>query len=626
MKIERIENFEDIKVTPPPIETIIEPEILSWPDYISDNPKFIEQVKDRQRLIYILNIITSKIDKPNISIDEAFSDDKLSENEITELYKSLSHLLDDLDYKRALLYIPFEFIPGIKILSNTNLYNSAKKFLDSYMNAWYSMLNIHDVRANFIDGDVLEIEKRTGDLPRVVKVAHLIPKLIEKKMLKIEDVLKLLDETTDQVLQQSIIDTIPVLYDLNLINIEQISTLKSLNPTEIFNEITSYKKNQKQRLNISLESLEEKIQLEFNNIDTKEYHDVTEKRTEWLKEQDKNKIIESLSDQISLDIIENKLEIIDENFSEFKTLTQKVLIEGVRKAIEIKTEDDMVMAKNIYIKYKPILHLLWKKNTYEIRSDLLKLFRRLYWLKIVDPVEISDLDITTPDLSESFSKNIKSIESETEKIKSIINTIKTNQTLSRFVYPVVIIYGSKIKGYGSENSDVDVAIIIKPNTPISKQEEIEKEIETLFENKQIKGVIPEFWLDDMGEYFTIHNFSNHNTIFGEKWWTYVLFGGLWEGDESAILELRNKLLAPYFRETDEIIHGHNARELYLEELERDTLQYRLMHKGYERFYPSFNPIKKLHSHRIDGESAFWDSGYRRMAIKLFASRVFLPKI
>ncbi len=113
---------------------------------------------------------------------------------------------------------------------------------------------------------------------------------------------------------------------------------------------------------------------------------------------------------------------------------------------------------------------------------------------------------------------------------------------------------------------------------------------------------------------------------GERSWTHVLFGGVWEGNKEAIDELREKLLVPYFSNTKTIIHGREARGLYLEELERDTLQYRLMHKGYERFYPPRGGIDAPHADRIDGKSVFWDSGYRAMAIKLFASRVFLPKV
>jgi len=85
-------------------------------------------------------------------------------------------------------------------------------------------------------------------------------------------------------------------------------------------------------------------------------------------------------------------------------------------------------------------------------------------------------------------------------------------------------------------------------------------------------------------------------------------------------------LAPYLRETDKKIMNREARGLYLEEMERDILQYRLMHKGYERFFPPAGGLHSAHADKVDGESMFWDSGYRQLATKLFASRVFLPKI
>jgi hypothetical protein len=86
------------------------------------------------------------------------------------------------------------------------------------------------------------------------------------------------------------------------------------------------------------------------------------------------------------------------------------------------------------------------------------------------------------------------------------------------------------------------------------------------------------------------------------------------------------VLVGYMFETDEQIRGHSARSAYLEEIERDMLQYRLMHKGYERHYPPYGGINTPHADLIDGKSTFWDSGYRQTAIRLFASQVFLPKI
>ena len=73
----------------------------------------------------------------------------------------------------------------------------------------------------------------------------------------------------------------------------------------------------------------------------------------------------------------------------------------------------------------------------------------------------------------------------------------------------------------------------------------------------------------------------------------------------------------------------NKRINWLRQLELEALQYRLMHKGYSRFYPlnaMAETTKTQNSFLIDSESAFWDSGYRRLATKLFISRVFLPAI
>jgi hypothetical protein len=60
-------------------------------------------------------------------------------------------------------------------------------------------------------------------------------------------------------------------------------------------------------------------------------------------------------------------------------------------------------------------------------------------------------------------------------------------------------------------------------------------------------------------------------------------------------------------------------------MERDTLLYRLMHKGYEQFFPRFGGDED-YANRVDGESMFWDSGYRWLATRLFVNRVFLPII
>jgi hypothetical protein len=70
--------------------------------------------------------------------------------------------------------------------------------------------------------------------------------------------------------------------------------------------------------------------------------------------------------------------------------------------------------------------------------------------------------------------------------------------------------------------------------------------------------------------------------------------------------LGERLLMPYLRETNEAV-----RDVWLREMERDLLQYRLLHRGYERFH-------------VPRDDVFLDDGYRMTASTLYASHVFIP--
>lgn len=136
-----------------------------------------------------------------------------------------------------------------------------------------------------------------------------------------------------------------------------------------------------------------------------------------------------------------------------------------------------------------------------------------------------------------------------------------------------------------------------------------------------------FWLEDVkGDgNLSVHDWETPTTVDAESTWTHVLFGASWHGDNDTIVMLHKKLLTNYFYDPETMTKGKPTHERWLEELERDALQYRLLHKGYERYHPVHTTQSK-HSSNIDGESVFWDEGYRRTATKLFISRVFLPNL
>jgi hypothetical protein len=91
-------------------------------------------------------------------------------------------------------------------------------------------------------------------------------------------------------------------------------------------------------------------------------------------------------------------------------------------------------------------------------------------------------------------------------------------------------------------------------------------------------------------------------------------------------ELYANFLPGFLDSVGKTLVGRDARMVWLGELERDVLQYRLMHKGYRRFFPPRGGIDRFRAQGLDPESVFWDSGYRRLATKLFVSRVFLPQL
>jgi len=442
-----------------------------WPKSIA------AQTAQRKELIERLSDVIDRLPKPDMALETAINQGHVTKEQVAKLYTALSELLEsDQDYKRLVLYLPFEFLP-----------KAPERFRQAYLKTWKRSLSIHDVRANFVDGDIIEEEQQAGNLPRVVKAAHLIPKLIENGFMEVKDILTLMEESDDQLLKESIADTLPVLADLGFLAEKEIRPrVKQIQPEPKF---------------------------------------ITEKRKAWLE---------------------------------------------------------------------------WKKQ------------------KAVQPHQLSI--IGDRHLAGPFSKNLELME-EMRDIEKMVASVESNPELSKFIYPVAAIFGSRFNGYGEKNADIDIAIFVRPGTSFSNRARLQKLLKETFAHEKIKNdEIIEFWLIKKGDRLQVCDFAEWDVSLGERYWTHILFGGAWVGSDDAMRGLREKLLIPYMYDDGE------ARRLYLEDLEQSTLQYRLMHKGYERFFPPYGGIHTKHSDEIDGKSIFWDSGFRQLATRLFISRVFLPKI
>ena len=640
---EQAQEFDKTKIlNAPAIESFssIETARQVWPEEVTKIPEFMEQIETRRLLNSRLDAIMSALPRPDVSLQDAMQNGTISEKQAAELYESLAAVIENPDYQRAILYIPFEFLPNdngnVQPISET-LKSATSIFKLAYMKAWQNLLGVQDVRANFVDGDVLETEYRNGDLPRVVKAAHLIPKMVEKGFLTVDEILNLLAKADDEVLRQSIADTLPVLFDLGLLKEGNLAYIESSddpllhNARDIIFASESEDKNKKDEPTEknALGPLAQTLESALGEIDnTPPDPAISVKRTKWLRQQQRTRVIQSLARNIAEGLVSQKLNVDEVRQFILKKDSQpskQALVLGILEATESLAREDESKARAIFEQYSDVLVGLWQEEDPQTNEYIAQALRRLHGLNIAQDQHLASLNISIPDFTKPFSDHLAKMEKDRLAVRNLVLAIESNAELAAQVYPAILMFGSKLKGYGEATADLDLAIFIKPGISPKNKERMKSLLNAVLPIAP-DDHLTEFWLKETEQGLAIDDQNLYDSASGASYWTHVLFGGAWEGDEQTIEMLRNKLLVPYFFEQRKKVHGREARGFYLEELERDTLQYRFMHKGYKKFHPAMGGLDTPHAHLVDGESTFWDSGYRMTAIKLFASRVFLPKL
>ncbi|NQV89123.1 MAG: hypothetical protein HQ488_02270 [Parcubacteria group bacterium] len=588
-----------------------------WPKEVAERPEFIEQVQERQQLRERLDVVLHALPTPDTHVLAAIESSELSEDQVAELFDSLSTLLGpDSEYYRAMLYLPFELLPISDWEPKTEgLQKSLETFRQVYLETWEASLLVHDVRANFVDGDVLEVEKREGDFDRVVKAAHLIPKLVEAGLLTVEDVVERTNSTTDPVLRQSLVDVLPVLRDMGY--------LDDGGPVYLRGETGVESKDW------DVGGLDDRLADGFAEVDAKDYGDASDKRLWWLKKVGKAEVVDLEGRQIAVAIARGELREPEEShgFLEMSLPAQQAFIEGVRVALENQAKEDLVNAQETFGVYKDTLDALWTLDQTDLHGSLSKLFHRLNAIGVITDNQLSDKGIKRPELAGPFSENLKQHEAELAEVKRVALELERDPFLSKHVLPVVLAYGSRLKGYAHLESDIDTSVFIRPGVDPAEGPAIRAALHKLFGADVLGGETNEFWLDEGEEgELKIANPESYDKYRGENYWVNTLFISSWEGRKKEVEALRQKILTEYFYDDHPEQFGRDSRKVYFEGMERDLLQYRLMHDGYERFHPPYGGIDVPSAASIDGESTFYDSGYRHTAIQLFARQIFLPKL
>ena len=516
-------------------------------------------------------------------------DNAANHERLPELYRALSTVLEDPDYVRLSLYLPFEILepPAISSLS-ADYY----RFRESYLHSWRTCLYMSDVEANFINGDVLEFNLREQDPPRVIKALQIAPKLIDIGLISME-------ELKDTIISMDHLKY----YDASSV----VDTIKNPNSPSSNTLVGSIGGR-----NTEMAASEH---LECNEV-------TSPARARWLVAESRELEISRLADSIANSILQNPNSIqalkdlaslVDAGIH-CQGLDKEAVIESIPRALMAIPGEDLdeeVCLNGILILLSSLL------NQANFRTRAVRSLLKMNYLGLASKELLMGIGVNVPNLTGEYIENFKLMEDEALLIEGLISAIEEDEYLSRRIMPTFIVLGSRIKGYGDGESDIDISVFIKPGTPHSEKNVIRSRLKTTFANCGIQDQPIEVWLDISGQYLRVHDFEDYDYHIAYSHWSHLFFNGVWVGDSETTEPFATKIIAPYLRESDEL-----KRSMYIERLEQDSLQYRLLHKGYYRLRPrAIDPMMDSHD-----DSAFWDPGFRRLATILFMKRVFIPKV
>lgn len=592
-----------------------------WEQESAENPAFVQQIAERAK-------ISTKIDEileamPNgMSIESALVTGAVTERQAEAAYTALSKLLADTDYERLVLYLPFELLPHSAWQPNDDyLDQSITAFKCAYLYAWWRLLSVEDVRANFVDGDVLETELRVEDVPRVVKAAHLVPKLVERGMITTQEVIDIYTNVEESQLQQNLAEALQVLADMGYVPSGRLETLGISYEAIILPEPAKDK-------NVPLEQLTTYYKQIAIGQTAPFESGATENRLTWLKRKRYDDSVTNTAQQIAQALVQHRItrdEILTILPIDQEDTAAEVYIEATRHAIEMLFKQQK-FDTDLFVLCKPdIIGFLASDNS-QVYERAKKYLRHAQKIGYMSEQELAELGIDTPKLYGNMSDNLATMPDVVEAVSEMTKIIANDSYLSAFMLPVLSLGGSRLKGYGEQTSDIDICIFIKPGVSYNTRRDMRGYIREFFKSQNMDEHPIEFWLDDIDGVLRVKDLDADDQLAAGSTWTHILFDTVLIGDKADTDNLILNLLPSYFKAPDITELDQRKRALYLERIEQNLLQYRLLHKGYERHYPRTNSIDTPHAAAIDGASVFWDAGYRRIATSLFAKRVFLPKL
>jgi len=418
-----------------PIELFKNPDQIRgiWPELVASNPEIITQAAERTQQAELISNVLDMLPNPSMKLSEAIDAGIITEQQAGDMYNAISDIIGNDDYKRLIYYLPFQIMPDVSWQPETvNLSKNIDDFKTAYMTSWLDLLHTSEIRANFVDGDVLEVEQRITEPERAIKAAHLIPEMVKCGMLNIMDVLELLEAARGHLLEHSVYEALTAMTEMNQL---PFNIMESIRPPKS----------------------------KTTNTGDADIHEPTENRKKWIaKTEQQNLIYESavqISEYIGNEtILYKSLQRLPADLDD--DVRSQIIIESLAIAIEEAAQDNIEIAKSIYEKNQHILADFANSASDDIAEAFEKSMRKLYRLGVVNVDQINSAGINITDLAGSFTNNTANMGPEISKTLDIL----ASPDISRYVYPVALVGGSRVKGYSKKTSDTDVSVFIKPET------------------------------------------------------------------------------------------------------------------------------------------------------------------
>ena len=605
------------------------------PAEIAGNTRLLEQSSERRNLYLSVSNIFEKVSDVSMDLDKALDKGIVHAEEVTTMYEQLSDLIEkDENNTRVILYLPFQLIPGVDGKKESErLTNAQDRFKDVCKNAWIRLLHESEPRASFVDGDVLE--PGMGTPPRIRKAAHLIPDLLQKGVLITDDVIEQFDLSSNEELSRSLLEGIIVARDKQLITDADWQTIQNLCKAKSATVDVSQRSNEKHDKleDKSFEDITIKLDADLAEIDTKYAENspytstISPERAKWEKGVKQDEAIDKAANNIAQQLQSGEMEVKEIEVFGHTEDYNKALIRGITKAAESYSGADLQRAKKLAENSQELIQKLWDSGSSGIKDIIVSTMCHWRRLGIIEDEELKKLGINLPDLSSPFPVNLEElIKTDLQGAIDITRRIKESPSLSESVYPFMLAFGSRLKGYAGLNADLDGAIFVKPTVSWEKREAILRQLHQEIPEVKDLGKILEFWVEEKEGKLGFRIIpEGTETVIGSPQ-IHFLIGGAWVSQSKDYQQLYGDMIKKYLDLSRFGEQKDQVRTQLLGQIELDILQYRLMHKGYRKYYPNKRGEGTEHADLIDWESDFWDPGYRRIATQLFLSRVFLPDL